>query len=327
MIKRIKWNVLYADNEDQLSDSSESSNDSAQIGTEEAKVVLERLARNDPELFRSKLKYMAKSAEHGNDELSEDESDESEELQSDVDPSEVRDFALVKNDDMKSGKDKDGLCKLHECSLCPGKRLLNDEDVESHLKSKKHIAAAKRQRRMQDNNDTLHKEAPPSASAKEGEAGAARRTDLSISMLESGKIEPTVPREQPELEATHKKKLRAKRKLKSLKKRKWERSQVQTKDTGLKNAIPNKSDNFKNEDDGSGALQASQKNIQSHVTDDDTTERAKKVEERKRKLRPKNENLETKLRKSTSQKMVRKNVREIESQSQFGQLVYLPDRS
>lgn len=206
MIKRLKWNVLYDDDgDDDILDYS--SDDSAEAGTAEASEALEILAKNDPEL-RTALKSLTENASLSDIEDEEDvESKESEEERSDSEEDE---------------KENTEFREWRECDLCPGKHLLNDNDVEVHLKSRRHQKAFARFEREQTQNagqnGTNDNVKEDSGDEEEGASKKVITKTSNDALTEAEKLQ----RDQ-------KRKMKAKRKLKALKRRKWEKLQEQKK--------------------------------------------------------------------------------------------------
>lgn len=175
MIKRLKWNVLYGGGDGEESDSSLSSDSEAE-GAANPQELLEQLVKNDPFLN----KFNDSDTENGAD---------SSEIDSEPENSE--------NSGVESWKTKEDISlrgsAFRICELC-NKKLLNEKDVESHLKSRKHQATLR--------NIEKGKEESILDTATKEERGGARTEDENHSK---------------------KRKEAAKRKLKKLKERKWKR--------------------------------------------------------------------------------------------------------
>lgn len=176
MIKRVKWNILYSDDEntnrydsatkrshrsyesngDDVASSSDS-DDSVQVGSKEADIILECLAKNDPNLYPNI--YEEANSFHSNNDSDGDDNggDDENENSNDVDDHQ----SLIKPSESKTERfiyDK-------YCSICPGKRMLNESDIKTHLSSKHHLAAVRKhnkqkQHNLKDsNNEHQHKDA------------------------------------------------------------------------------------------------------------------------------------------------------------------------
>lgn len=197
MIKRLKWNVLYGDDDDgQQSDESDSSTGiggCTRAGTEAAQKALDALARNDPELSgrldpAQDEDEMVEVADVGvgHDGGGDDSvSAGSAEARSDVSEDD--------DEDARSGEGQRKRAKWHECTICPGRRFLNDEDVQKHLASVGHRKRASK---------------------------ADRKVRAEVEAR-------TVVKDMEERE--EKKKRRIKRKLQALKRRNWEQRQQENK--------------------------------------------------------------------------------------------------
>lgn len=160
MIKRVKWNILYSDDEntnrydsstnrphrsyesnDDGASSSSDSNDSVQVGSKEADVILERLAKNDPNLYPNldaeASSFHSDEDNDGDDSGADDENENSKDVNHQSQPSKSKSERFI--------YDK-------YCSLCPGKRMLNESDIETHLSSKKHLAAVRKHNKQKQHN-------------------------------------------------------------------------------------------------------------------------------------------------------------------------------
>lgn len=128
MIKRLKWNVLYAEDGDVVSSGSDSddSDDSVRIGTKFSDATLRKLQENDPDLAAALQTNANASSDDGNSDSESESHSEDPEL------------------DGNRWDDDQDFVEWRECALCPGKRLLRDEDVERHIASKQHQLAVKR---------------------------------------------------------------------------------------------------------------------------------------------------------------------------------------
>lgn len=169
MIKRMKWNILYSDDENtnrysgakrsrrsyesnEDESSSSGSDDSVQVGSKEADIILERLAKNDPNLYPNL--HEETSTVHSNDNNSDDDNNNAgheNENCNDV-------------DDSQSAVKPERFIYDKYCSLCPGKRMLNESDIKTHLSSKHHLAAVRKHNKQKQHNhkgdnDNQHKDA------------------------------------------------------------------------------------------------------------------------------------------------------------------------
>lgn len=200
MIKRLKWNVLYGDEdggqETDGSDGSTGSGDSAKVGTEEAQKVLDALAQNDP--------FLLGTAEHSQEESEGvrdgDKGDCHSKPKNESIEKELMEGRSDSEDDIQHIQGGEGLqmqAEWRECAICPGRRFLNDEDVQKHLSSGGHLKrAAKASRKAQGQEEAL----------------------AAVDNAESMRAE--------------KKKKQTKRRLKALKRRNWEQKRQETTDPG-----------------------------------------------------------------------------------------------
>lgn len=141
MIKRLKWNVLYAESAQDGSNLSDSSAESVGRGSTAAQAVLDQLATNDPNFATAlgRQPYSSSSdgegTHHKNNTAQYSSASEQEQIPNDSDDAEFAEW--------------------RECDICPGKRFLNDAEVETHLSSGRHRKALKRfeARRTLENDD------------------------------------------------------------------------------------------------------------------------------------------------------------------------------
>ncbi len=173
MIKRLKWNVLHgSDNDDGAGDLVSSGSEEEY---EEVARQLAQLAKNDPDMQTMHGESNEQESDGDDflrDEYSESEDDEKvagfDELAVSVANQKLkkkqRSAHVVKDGEgdagSESGSGEDALgeeqeeeeeefVEWRECNLCPGKRFLNDAEVESHLLSKGHNRALKKYERLQ----------------------------------------------------------------------------------------------------------------------------------------------------------------------------------
>lgn len=158
MIKRLKWNVLYGDEDDGQqtdgSDGSTGSEDSAKAGAEAAQKVLDALVQNDPDLSGAPNQ----SQDEGESARSEDEGknlSETKNRDHEEDDSETGAGSEEDVQDMQGGAGKRKRAEWRECAMCPGRRFLNDEDVQKHLSSGGHMKrAAKANKKAEGKEET-----------------------------------------------------------------------------------------------------------------------------------------------------------------------------
>lgn len=250
MIKRLKWNVLYgggdgADSEGCLSSSSEEEEDKNDPGNlkkqAEANRLLQELVEKDPllaETLHQKLQaaaYDGNSTDSDSMSSSSDASGEDGGSQGDGENgTETGEAAERAGEDSLVEENEEADVKYaewRECNICPGKRFLNDAEVESHLSSKRHRRAeAKYQKKM-----SLLKSGPgsePNGAPSEGNPKKLCDFD--------GEEREVIDNERPDAEdpnehakghtaenSEKQKKVRrkaaAKKKLKALKRKKWEK--------------------------------------------------------------------------------------------------------
>lgn len=182
MIKRLKWNVYYGGGGGQESDGGLTSSDESDVGRSHiANVQLEQLVRNDPalsEILYQNLRTVVSSDSDENsssDEMSDGQPDLSDN-EGEPDPRQV----------LKRSANS------QRCTLCPGKRMLNERDIEEHLKSKRHL-------RMVAKTEQAAVEDP-----KKKNDGEQNKTEQNPKRLK-------------------KRKAASKQKLKALKERKWKK--------------------------------------------------------------------------------------------------------
>lgn len=256
MIKRLKWNVLYGGGGGEESDFSDaSSEDSVGLGSKDASLALRDLARNDielSELLAHHAKSVSASGEDNDSLLDEDDSD-----------SQLKILTDTSDGDADVGVDSGAegpYAEWRECELCPAKRLLNDEDVDKHIASKSHRKAVLRAEKkaletrcesasevnpVTEDNEKSEKSSEGSdvggaPATDEGNVKKNEDTDIGLNVLGStnmvggdGAPQKDHPAEKPnddaieaERKRREKKKIAAKRKLKSMKRRKWEKQKV-----------------------------------------------------------------------------------------------------
>lgn len=182
MIKRLKWNVLYGDEDDaRFSDSSEGSDksvDSAKVGTTEAQKVLDALAKNDPNISTLSPPVDDTDDDDGidldndtyNDALSALENTRVEKRGQSAGSEFNGESELFSEADAPGSFENDGKqsdAQWRECELCPGRRFLNDDDVQKHLESARHLKRAKKTEQQ--------KQQTGSTSDANGEAQARKR--------------------------------------------------------------------------------------------------------------------------------------------------------
>lgn len=242
MIKRLKWNVLYGEDVYQSSDSSEASDDSAQIGTEEAKKTLERLVHNDPELSSLLTRHAKDRAESKelNDASSSTSSEQENEQPCNLMMNKVNHFAEESyhpadngdSDVEQEAPDQSG-ANWRECNLCPGKRFLNDDDVRSHLASKKHAAALLRHDRSAESKKIEAFKQPDKQFRLKNNKPTEDSNPVRTKQIKGGsdrdsKAKNDAFTELTEAPSSDKKKQKAKRKLQLMKRRKWDRNKAQS---------------------------------------------------------------------------------------------------
>lgn len=199
MIKRLKWNVLYGDEdggqETDGSDGSTGSGDSAKIGTEEAQKVLDALAQNDPFLLGTEEQSQDESEGLGGDKGDTHGKPKNESFDKEL--MEARSDSEDDIQDIQGGEGLQKQAEWRECAICPGRRFLNDEDVQKHLSSGGHLKRAAKANRI--------------AQGQEGTQAAV---------------------DNAELMRAEKKKKQTKRRLQALKRRNWEQKQQETTGSG-----------------------------------------------------------------------------------------------
>lgn len=233
MIKRLKWNVLYGDDINQSSDLSDASDSSAQIGTDEAKATLERLARNDPE-----LSVLSSFHPEDHKELKEETDETSSSTYSAQDDTELDYYVTDKekaladiqshfvedtgDDNDKQGTTDENDANWRECTLCPGKRFLNDDDVRSHIESKRHKAALARL----NNPMKIKKIRTVDESDRKSQLKHKKSAQIVGASQEDSNVINDASANLNETPLSDKKKQKAKRKLQLLKRRKWEQNGI-----------------------------------------------------------------------------------------------------
>ncbi|KAI0563449.1 zinc finger (C2H2 type) protein [Gracilaria domingensis] len=282
MIKRLKWNVLHADDDDDPGGLSSSSDESDQELSPAA--ALQVLMENDPELNPSgngrallqskELQLLAQSQSRKRKRASDEKLDDCSSSDGEHDLT----FDLDENDDEpqqtttpqsneESAPDMGhGFYEWQECLLCPGKKFYRQQALNEHLQSKKHLKALRKQSGLnQQPQPETGKEEPEAPSAHDADnkqriEGEKRRSATqaassglltpsriksmckqnSVPLDKSSKVPPVSEAKQDDennlreeqRQETHaeearkrakRKKDAAKRKLKSLKRRKWEK--------------------------------------------------------------------------------------------------------
>lgn len=162
MIKRMKWNVLYGDAEELRSQSSDSSGDSAAVGTEASRAVLHQLASNDMDISPDMERISDAAGSSSDDDGSDADGGDDKAVKSDAD------FLVT----IPSGKKND--VTWRECLLCTGRRLLNDADVEKHLASKRHLQRARKHAQPQTKTVARKRPSPARRAGRTGGTATAR---------------------------------------------------------------------------------------------------------------------------------------------------------
>lgn len=230
MIKRLKWNVLYGSDE---SGGEGYSSEDSENEYEKARGALAQLAKNDPSL-----------------KLPEKEDDDKfvDGEYSDGDGSDIEEED--KEEEVQEEEEPQKFIEWQECNLCPGKRFLNEREVESHLKSKDHLRNERRYEvKDTDDDESIAEVAPKRISKSERKEYRKRRLlELGIGKSSTGTansepVDGEVTEKSPndvseankaevgklkkEQAAEDKKKAAAKRKLKKMKERRWKKKQEQ----------------------------------------------------------------------------------------------------
>ncbi|CDF32883.1 unnamed protein product [Chondrus crispus] len=253
MIKRLKWNVLYgggdgADSDGCLSSSSEEGEDKNDPGNlkkqAEANRLLQELVEKDPllaETLHQKLQAATYDGNSSDSDAMSLSSDASGEDGGSQDPNrengtEKGEAAEGAGEDNLVEEDEDAdveYAEWRECNICPGKRFLNDAEVESHLSSKRHRRAeAKYQKKM-----SLPKSGPgsePNGVPSERNSKKLRDFDgEEREMMNNERPDAEDPNErakghtaensEDEKQKKARRKAAAKKKLKALKRKKWEK--------------------------------------------------------------------------------------------------------
>lgn len=260
MIKRLKWNVLYGggdgvDSDGGLSSSSEDEdyeNDPDILKKQaEANKLLQELVERDPllaETLHQKLEAAASDSDSNENEStssSSDGSDGAESAEKNEDDNEaVEPLAIgreVVNSSEKQEEDSEvEYAEWRECNLCPGKRFLNDAEVDQHLSSKKHVRAeAKYNKQMSQDAAALESGPGETSIESSSKANHSVRDEKMEEIHHRGANENSVPpqnytKEKPDdiNRRKERRKAAAKRKLKALRRRKWEKKKNE-KLTGL----------------------------------------------------------------------------------------------
>lgn len=228
MLKRLKWNVLYCeDNGEQSDASSESSNDSMEIGTDRSQAMLAELAQNDPALALRKLGNMRTPSESSGSASSEQSEDDGSEAEGEVENEGGKTTA-----EPRAAEGEEGPCaEWRECALCPRRRFLNDADVAAHLVSKKHRLAAERAEARNLKAQNAKRDLKDDTSDASDVPESAKGVDAENGKKDSGDTEGSealhLNGNAEEDKKSSAKREKAKRKLKALQKRKWLKKQQQ----------------------------------------------------------------------------------------------------
>ncbi|CAN8065949.1 unnamed protein product [Agarophyton chilense] len=167
MIKRLKWNVLHADDDDNPGGLSSSSSDESEQDLPPT-AALQVLIENDPQLNASGPAHSVLQSEvpplsshwHSKSRKRKKGSDDKHQLEStsdeestltshseDADEEHNQQIANVPNEQSTEQRD-DEFYEWQECLICPGKKFFNQEDLSSHLQSKKHLKAIRKQNEL-----------------------------------------------------------------------------------------------------------------------------------------------------------------------------------
>lgn len=261
MIKRLKWNVLYgggdgAESDGGLTSSSEEDDDvDLSARQAEANKLLQELVERDPDLAQTlhqKLEALTKSSSEDD---SDDESvvadtasddDVTVETRRDKDVGDATHSAQnlsgsgddspseeVHPDTIDAEEDDDDsdqeYARWRECNLCPGKRFLNDREVEAHLASVNHRrAVAKYEKRIQaapKKQESKFDSAvtPASGNGAHDAKNPSKEADGKSKKEVMNAASVLIDNVSQEERKRAKRKAAAKRKLKALKRKKWER--------------------------------------------------------------------------------------------------------
>lgn len=244
MIKRLKWNVLYADGGDEQSDFSDaSSDDSAQLGSKPASRALQNLLKNDSQLADMRLHNSNNSSSRLYT-ASASDTDSSHSHSLNEQPTSDH-YSPSDNDSLPDSVDPDvKYAEWRECQLCPGKRFLNDVEVTDHVASKGHRKAVARfetiQEAQRDENQSsehslqssesheqIHQSVPKALVEKPAKlnATAAEKVSTAEQAKKNSSSRNAKADNQESVHNAEKKKANAKRKLKAMKRRKWKKDQ------------------------------------------------------------------------------------------------------
>lgn len=292
MIKRLKWNTLYGGGGGEESDGgfSSSSEEGPDTITKERieyeNELLLKLAEQDPdisEVILQKKEALASSSEEEDDDSEEQGAREQprrkrvavgeidselESQEKEVDSTKENEANNVEaSDDGEQNEDpNEKYVEWRECNLCPGKRFLNDKEVDAHIGSKKHMRAVAK----------LEKAQAAGQAQKEltenREPGIVRDSGDAVEPMAENKSGTDTPQSSAQKEKVQKRKKKAKQKLKALKRRKWEKQKQAEKESSEKakqgeipdniaKAISNKKTNGEGNDEHIGStLQKEGKN-------------------------------------------------------------------
>lgn len=267
MIKRLKWNVLYGGGDGVESDGSLSSSSSEDDRTAEdvvarqvqANEVLQQLVERDPDLaetLKARMEALKSSSEEEQKPerhmdknqrgqrsskhlelggLCEENDDSESEREVGAEreasnPEAVEGAQAVENDNaVEELREKDQEYKEYrECELCPGKRLLSDEQVKAHLSSKRHLRAEARfeKRLAREEFEKRHVEQKDAAMNGTTSDKPTKGTDVEELRVEEKDKAVADRKSQEQIRKEMRQKAKVKRKLKALKRRKWEKLQA-----------------------------------------------------------------------------------------------------
>lgn len=262
MIKRLKWNVLYGGGDGVESDGGLSSSSSEDDRGEEeiiaqqteANGILQQLFERDPDVAET-LQAKMEALESSSDDEQEperhmdknqrksnvlaanspnedkDESDENNQSEGEVEVEREAGYKeaeggeqidVIDNAGKKLEEEDQEYMEYRECELCPGKRLLSDEQVEAHLSSKRHLRAVARLEKQ------LAREKEREYTALNGKVSHEPIEGIDAEELNGGEKNGVVAdgTSQEQIRKGTRRKAKAKRKLKALKRRKWEKLQA-----------------------------------------------------------------------------------------------------
>lgn len=163
------------------------------------------------------------------EEVGDDGGDASADSSDDEGLAEDADLDAIKEEEEEDPDQK--YAEWRECDLCPGKRFLSDTEVEAHLSSKKHLrAVAKFEKLQREATERESKRDPDAPIAKEGPSGVehpvprdAKPDTEDTAIVALGNIVTGKAEAEDEERKKAKRKAGAKRKLKALKQKKWEK--------------------------------------------------------------------------------------------------------